>query len=292
MLESVKNRKDNISYLEIYDMEKHETTTIACFNYLIEAPNWSKDGHYLVYNSMGRLYNFDLSTKASTEIDTGYLNMCNNDHVLSPCGTEIAISHLTFEDLKSRIYRVPINGGVPTLITPMAPSFLHGWSNDKKTLIYAGGRKEKPFNIYSIPANGGKEVQLTFTDSLNDGPEFDSNDEYIWFNSVRTGLMQIYRMKADGSEQTQITFDNNYNTWFPHISPDGSKIVTLCYKKGDVDPSDHPGNKNVILRLMNPDGSNIETVVELFGGQGTINVNSWSPCSKKFAYVRYELPLL
>ncbi len=283
------DRSNDISYLEIYDIETKETKIVAKFDYLIEAPNWSHDGTYLVYNSGGHIYRFDLETGTSTLIDTGFLDACNNDHVLSPCGTKIAVSHNTREDDASRIYILPIEGGQPTLITPIGPSYLHGWSNDGKTLAYAAIREGK-FDIFTIPATGGVEKRLTSTSILNDGCEYDKVDEYIWFNSVRTGLMQAWRMKTDGSEKTQMTFDEGWNTWFPHISPDRTKVSMLCYKKGDLEPWEHLPHRNIELRLMDADGSNLETVAAFFGGQGTVNVNSWSPCSKKFAYVRYELP--
>ncbi len=95
-------------------------------------------------------------------------------------------------------------------------------------------------------------------------------------------------MKKDGSEQTQITFDER-NNWFPHVSPDGKKIAYITYKKGDVDPGDHPANKNVEIRLMPPEGGEYKTLVQLFGGQGTLNVNSWSPDSTKLAFVSYRI---
>lgn len=281
-------RDDDESILEIYDTETGTHDVIFEFPYLIEAPNWSKDGKFLTYNSDGKIFKFDLETKESTEVPTDFVTNCNNDHVLSPDGKSIAVSHGTKEDGKSRVYTVPLTGGVPRLITPLAPSYLHGWSPDGKTLAYCAERNGE-FDVYTIPAEGGTETRLTDAPGLNDGPEYDGTGEYIWFNSVRSGLMQAWRMKADGTEQTQMTFDENWNTWFPHISPDGTKVVMIAYKKGDVAPGEHVPHKYVELRLMNADGSDLKTIVELFGGQGTINVNSWSPDSKKFAYVRYRI---
>ena len=281
-------RDDDESILEVYDVETGKTEVLFEFDYLIEAPNWSPDGNFLTYNSNGRIFRFDLATKESTEVFTDFVTNCNNDHVLSADGTQIAVSHGTKEDGKSRIYTVPLRGGVPRLITPLAPSYLHGWSPDGKTLAYCAERNGK-FDIYTIPAEGGEETRLTDAPGLNDGPEYDSAGEYIWFNSVRTGLMQAWRMKADGSEQTQMTFDENWNTWFPHISPDRKQVVMLAYRKGDVKPGEHVPHKNVELRLMSAEGGEVKTVVQLFGGQGTINVNSWSPDSKKFAFVRYRI---
>ena len=187
--------------------------------------------------------------------------------------------HGTKEDYKSRIYTLPITGGTPRLITPMAPSYLHGWSPDGKELAYCAERNGN-YDVYTIPAEGGEETRLTTAEGLDDGPEYSPCGQYIWFNSVRTGLMQVWRMKADGSEQTQMTFDETRNSWFPHISPDGKSVVFITYYKGDLEPGEHLANKNVELRLMPANGGEPKTLLKLFGGQGTINVNSWAPDSK------------
>ncbi|MFI3202229.1 MAG: hypothetical protein R3Y54_12035 [Eubacteriales bacterium] len=287
--EEVIDREKDISYLEIYDITTRTIETVCRFDYLIEAPNWSQDGRSLYYNSKGNIYRYDLETKCSTQLEIGFATRCNNDHVLSPCGKYMGISHEAKEDGQPHIYIIPIQGGNPTLITAIGPSYLHGWSNDGKTLVYTGIRNGEA-DIYAILAVGGEEKQLTFTPNLNDGSEYDWKDEYIWYNSVQTGLMQVWKMRPDGSDQRQITYDENWNTWFPHVAPDHSKVVTISYKKEDIDPQDHPPHKNVEIRMMNLDGTNQEVLVQLFGGQGTINVNSWAPCSTKFAYVRYELP--
>jgi TolB protein len=276
-----------ISFLETVDIKTGERTVLAQFDYLIEAPNWTRDGKRLIYNSLGRIYSFDLVTLGSTVIDSGYAINCNNDHVLSPDNSQIAVSHHTQEDGQSRIYILPLKGGSPVLITPMAPSYLHGWSPDGGKLAYCAERNGQ-YDIYTISVTGGVETQLTDLPSLDDGPEYSPDGKYIWFNSVRTGLMQVWRMKADGSDQTQITFEES-NNWFPHVSPDGESVAFLAYRKGDVAPSDHPANKNVEIRLMSNVGGEFRTLVKLFGGQGTINVNSWSPDSRQLAFVSYQL---
>ncbi len=278
---------DHKSILEVFDVMAGTRTVLKEFDCLIEAPNWSRDGKFLTYNSGGRIFRFDLETRESRAIPMDFAIRCNNDHVLSPDGSSIAVSHGTKEDGQSRIYTVPLTGGVPRLITPMAPSYLHGWSPDGKTLAYCAQRG-KEFDVYTIPVDGGEETRLTDAPGLNDGPEYDSAGEYIWFCSVRSGLMQAFRMKADGSEQTQMTFDEEWNTWFPHISPDRKLVVMLSYHKGDLEPWEHLPNKDVVLRLMSADGSGLRTIAELFGGQGTINVNSWAPDSSKFAFVSYS----
>ncbi len=281
-------RDDDESILEIYDIRSGSVETVREFDTVIEAPNWSPDGQALYYNSQGRIWKLDLSTHAISQVFSDFVDNCNNDHVLSFDGMHLAVSHHTKEDGQSRIYTLPVRGGLPRLITPLAPSYLHGWSPDGKTLAYCACRNGE-FDIYTIPSEGGIETRLTSAPGLNDGPEYDSAGEYIWFNSVRTGLMQAWRMRADGSEQTQMTFDLNGNTWFPHISPDRKKVVMIVYRKGDLKPDEHVPHKHVELRLMDADGSNLHTVLRLFGGQGTINVNSWSPDSTRFAYVRYRI---
>ncbi|WP_274365577.1 TolB family protein [Paenibacillus thermotolerans] len=278
-----------ISTLETVEAATGKRTELAVFDRLIEAPNWTRDGKRLIYNSGGRLYSFDIATRESTVIDTGFAVSCNNDHVLSPDpdNSQIAVSHHTREDGRSRIYVLPISGGNPVLVTPMGPSYLHGWSPDGLTLAYCAERNGQ-YDIYTIPAAGGVETQLTDTPGLDDGPEYSPDGKHIWFNSMRTGLMQVWRMNADGSEQTRMTFDES-NNWFPHVSPDGQTVAFLAYRKDEVAPGDHPANKNVEIRLMPSAGGASRTLVELFGGQGTINVNSWSPDSKQLAFVSYRM---
>lgn len=279
------NVRQQTCYLETLDIETGEVKTLAEFDHVIEAPNWTRDNR-LIYNSGGHLFAFDLTTKESQTIDSGFANFCNNDHVLSPDQTHVAVSHHTREDRESRIYILPIEGGAPTLVTPMAPSYLHGWSPNGTTLAYCAERNGQ-YDIYTIPREGGEETQLTDTPGLDDGPEYAPDGKTIWFNSTRSGLMQVWRMTADGSDPTQITFEER-NNWFPHVSPDGEKVVYISYKKEDVEPGDHPPDKEVELRLITSNGGEPRVLLSLFGGQGTINVNSWSPDSKQIAFVRYE----
>lgn len=275
------------SYLRVIDIDTQEIETLYECDKLIEAPNWTRDGKALIYNSMGRLYRFDLKTEITNIINTEFANRCNNDHVLSNDGKWIALSHNALEDGDSRIYIVPIDGGKPKLITPVGPSYLHGWSPDQSTLAYCACR-DGQYDIYTVLADGGEERQLTNTIGLDDGPEYSPCGQYIWFNSVRSGLMQIYRMDKDGNDVCQMTRDDA-NNWFPHVSPNGKHVTYITYRKGDVNPGDHPANKEVSIGMMNSDGTHHKTLVELFGGQGSLNVNSWSPCSQKIAFVSYEL---
>ena len=284
------DRDRDISLLEIYDIQTGERRVLRQYDHLIEAPNWSRDGKSLYYNSRGRIWRYDLEGGDERPLDTGFAENCNNDHVLSPDGRALGVSHSEGQR-NYKIYTLPLTGGEPRLVTEKSGSFLHGWSPDGKVLAYCAFRpEEKGCQIYTIPVTGGEETRLTDAPGHHDGPEYSPDGQYIWFNSERSGLMQLWRMKTDGTEQTQMTFDADRNCWFAHPSPDGTKVVYLCYRKGDSKPGEHLAHKQVELRLMNADGSGVQTLVRLFGGQGTINVNSWSPDGRRFAFVSYRLP--
>ena len=273
------------SILETVDVATGERTVRKRFDSLIEAPNWLPDGNTLLYNAGGSLWLFDLASGESRKVDTGSAARCNNDHVLSPDGRQVGLSSAGPEG-RSLVYVAPLSGGEPRLVTPVGPSYLHGWSPDGRTLAYCAERGGE-FDIYTMPVEGGEETRLTDAPGLDDGPEYSPDGRYIWFNSVRSGLMQVWRMDAGGRNQTRMTWDEESNCWFPHLSPDGKQVVYIAYKKGDVAPGDHPPCKHVQIRLMDADGSNTRTLVRLFGGQGTLNVNSWSPDGTKLAFVSY-----
>jgi TolB protein len=280
-------RRDSFSILETVDVQTGVRRVLHEFDTVIEAPNWTRDGRYLVYNANGHIYTYELDTGEIKEIDTGFAIDCNNDHVLSPDNSRLAVSHFTNEDATSRIYILPFAGGEPRLVTEKGPSYLHGWSPDGERLAYCAER-EGQYDIYTISVHGGPERQLTNTPGLDDGPEYAPDGRTLWFNSTRSGLMQIWRMNVDGSEQTHMVKEDA-NCWFPHVSPDGNWVVYIVYGKDDVDPGDHPANKNVELRLVPAAGGGSKTIVKLFGGQGTINVNSWSPDNRSIAFVSYRL---
>ncbi|MGA7854465.1 MAG: hypothetical protein WCA15_14155 [Candidatus Acidiferrales bacterium] len=272
------------SSLEVINVASMDRRVVYLAPQRFEAPNWMRDGSSFIFNQKGRIYRLPVTGGEPQVIDTGFAIQCNNDHGISPDATEMAISDQSQEPHSSLVYIVPIGGGVPRRITKNSPSYWHGWSPDGKTLAFVGERNGN-FDIYSIPVSGGEETRLTTAEGLDDGPEYSPDGKYIYFNSVRTGIMQIWRMRPDGSEQTQITRDD-YNNWFPHLSPDGKWMVILSYDKS---VSGHPENKDVTLRLMSLDDNKITVLAKLFGGQGTINVPSWSPDGKQLAFVSYEL---
>jgi TolB protein len=276
------------SRLEILEVASGHRQVILSVDHVLEAPNWTHDGQALIYNSGGRLYRFDLTARKPSLIDTGSVTHCNNDHVISFDGTMLAISSHSEEEHTSLVYTVPVEGGRPKLVTPVGPSYLHGWSPDAKSVVYAGYRNGD-FDIYRISVDGGEETQLTTALGLDDGPEYTPDGRFIYFCSVRSGRMEIWRMKPDGSDQEQLT-DDEYHNWFPHVSPDGNWVVFVSYLISEVEPSDHPPAKRVYLRLMPLDGGAPRVLAYLYGGQGTMNVPSWSPDSKRLAFVSNTVP--
>jgi hypothetical protein len=271
-----------ISTLETVPIASKDRRAIYTSTNLIEAPNWLRDGASLIFNSKGHIYQMSATGGVAQAIDTGFATRCNNDHGLSPDGKTLAISDQS-QERRSIIYTLPIAGGTPQRITKLGPSYWHGWSPDGKTLAYCGER-DGEFDIYTMPSAGGEETRLTTAKGLDDGPDYSPDGQLIYFNSDRTGMMQVWRMRADGSQQEQVTTDE-FNNWFPHPSPDGRWLVFLSYEK---DVKGHPENKDVTLRLMPLAGGKIEVLAKLFGGQGTINVPSWSPDSRRLAFVSYQ----
>jgi len=284
------------SVLHVLEVQTGRLETLYRSAEPFEAPNWMHDGAALLYNVSGRgenrglLRRFDLATRTPQPFDTGFATHNNNDHVLSFDGTMLGISHQGPEtNGRSSIYVLPATGGTPKPVTPLQPSYFHGWSPDGQWLVYAGGRKENPgdkvdkYDIYKIRVDGGDEVKLGAAGGRSDGPEFSPDGKWIYFNSTRNGLMQIWRMKPDGTEPEQITSDE-FNNWFPHISPDGKWIMMISYGR-EVGPEDHPYYKHCYLRLMPIANGPPKIVAYVYGGQGTINVPSWLPDSTRIAFV-------
>jgi TolB protein len=289
MIEAIQQKPDSLknieSTLETIPVSSFDRRVVYHTAGRIEAPNWTPDGKTLIYNSGGLLYKISAEGGEPVVIPTDFAKKINNDHGISPDGTQLVISDQT-ETGKSLIYTLPIEGGVPVKITQNGPSYWHGWSPDEKTLAYCAERDGK-FDIYTIPVKGGKETRLTTAEGLDDGPEYSPDGKYIYFNSERTGTMEIWRMKTDGTEQEQITTDE-YNDWFAHPSPDGKWIAYISFGP-DIPSDSHPADKDVMLRLMNLETKEVQVMAKLFGGQGTINVPSWSPDSKRLAFVSYRL---
>lgn len=294
-----------VSRLETYELATGQRRVIRTDSVRFEAPNWTRDGQFLIVNERGRMYKVAVRDGRKELIDTGTITQCNNDHGLTLDGRTLIVSNNTRQESRttSLVYTMPLteqftSAGPPRLITPTGPSYWHGVSPDGKNLAFVGQRSgpegKADFDIYTIPITGGQEARLTTSPGLDDGPDYSPDGQYIYFNSHRSGRMQIWRMKADGTDQTQLTNDA-YANWFPHPSPDGRWIVFISYLQDQG--SAHPADKEVMLRLMEiktgqaANGQlkelTVRSLTRFKGGQGTINVPSWSPDSKYFAFVSY-----
>jgi len=281
--------KGQTAQLTIVDLDGNQQVIFTA-DEVIEAPNWTPDGTALIFNGGGKLFRLPTEGGTPEQIDTGNLADLNNDHVLSPDGTTAYVSS---DD--GHLYAVPLAGGAPRRVSNdhAMPHhyYLHGISPDGQTLSYVAVEKpegERMVNVFTIPAAGGADTRLTHLTAPCDGPEYSPDGQWIYFNSelasTTPGHAQLFRMKAqDGSDIEQLTFDERVN-WFPHLSPDGRQLAWLSYPEGTVG---HPPDKDVELRLMSPDGSDNRLLAAFFGGQGTINVNSWSPDSRELAFVAY-----
>ena len=271
------------SSIEIFNLKSRTTRIVWQTDALFEAPNWSPDGRFLMLNSEGRMVRLTLEGGAQPEpVDTGFAIQCNNDHGISPDGRQMAISDKC-QFGKSAIYVLPIEGGTPKLVTENLPSYWHGWSPDGGRFTYCGIRDDL-FDIYTIATDGTDERRLTQGEGRNDGPDYSPDGRWIYFNSSRTGRMQIWRVPADGGTAERISHSDD-GDWFPHPSPDGGKVIFLAY---DGSVFDHPRDLDVSIRMMDPDGGNVETLLSLFGGQGTMNSPNWAPDGSAFAFVRYS----
>jgi TolB protein len=255
---------------------------------LFEAPNWTVDGR-LVLNGHGLLWTMPADgSRPPRQVPLRGVPGLNNDHVLAPGHESIFLSADG-----GHIYRAPLAGGDAERITSDdRMHFLHGVSPDGTTLAYVGienGRWDSG-TLWTIPAAGGPSTPLTSGHGPDDGPEYSPDGEWIYFNTERfstvAGHAQIARVRPDGSGLEQLTHDERVN-WFPHPAPAGDPIVYLSFPPGT---EGHPADLVVELRLVT--GGNWAapaTLAELPGGQGTINVNSWSPDGTRFAYVDYPL---
>ena len=276
----------------VVDVETGTSTVVwETDDALLEAPNWTPDGQWLVLNSDGLLYALAVDASSAHRIETGAVRDANNDHVLSPDGSLV---YLSSQD--GHLYEVPVTGGEARRVTDDADGlrarYLHGISPDGATLAHIGARDEDgttTYEVYTAAVADGATERLTRTGRHHDGAEYSPDGAWIYVNSernsTRPGHAQLFRMHPDGSDVTQLTHDERVN-WFPHPSPDGASLLHLSYAPG---VQGHPANEPVQLRLSDAEGGGVRTLVELFGGQGTVNVNSWAPDSRRFAYVAYPV---
>ncbi|QBX34529.1 hypothetical protein E4191_07230 [Paracoccus liaowanqingii] len=262
------------SSLEVWDLATGRARVILRTDRLIEAPNWHPEGWFLV-NAEGRLWRADGA--GLQLINTGCPERCNNDHGILPDGRIVFSAH---DGMGAGIH---ILDGAQLRTLPLPrPSWWHGAT--AKRLVYACARGgDRVVRIASSDLQGGDERVLTPGVAHHDGPDVSPCGTWIWFNSDATGHAQIWRMPADGLEAAPVFHDENVN-WFPHPSPCGRHVIWLAYAPGT---KEHPRDRPVSIRIMRPDGTGRRTLLDLWGGQGTMNVPCWAPDGGAFAFVRY-----
>jgi TolB protein len=251
---------------------------------LFQAPNWTRDGNFLIFTQDGRMWKIPVKGGTPEAIDIGAASKCTGSHGLSPDGKWLAISCSMPDKPETRVYIIPSSGGTPRLVTEHPASYFHSWSPDGQTIAFTHPDHGSA-NIFAVSVEGSQEKALTTGTGISDDPDYSADGQYIYFNSDRSGTMQIWRMRADGSQPEQITFDD-FPNWTPHPSPDGKSVVFLSYEKGTPG---HPANKDIAFRIFSTSDKSIRTLVDVVGGSGSSNVPSWSPDGHRFAFVSYQM---
>lgn len=273
------------SRLEILDTVTGERRVIYETAAGIEAPNWTGDGDNIIYDAGGRVYRLHLPSKKVSLINTGFTTKNYNDHVVAYQNKFIGLTHLDNEEgEKWTIYKLPFaGGGEPLQLTFKSPAYLHGWSPDGSKILYTAVRNGQ-YDIFQTTADGsGDEIQLTNSPELDDGPEYSPDGKFIYYNTATQKGTHIWRMDANGKNAKQLTNDE-FRDWFPHVSPDGQSLVFMSYLP-DVPPDLHMYYQPIYLRQLNLKTGKVKIIAYLYGGQGTINVPSWSSDSRYVAFV-------
>jgi TolB protein len=278
-----------VSAVEVFEIGSGRTIVADVARANAQAPSWSHDGNTLVFNQDGKVFSVSADGKSAPQpIDTGAATGCNGSHGFSPDGKWLAITCTSPGNPGNRVYVIPAGGGAPRMVTANPDSYFHSWSPDGKTILFTRP-SHGAINIYSIAADGGAETapeeELTMGTGVNDDPDFSADGAFIYFNTDRWGSMQIARMNPDGSHVEQMTFDN-FRNWTPHPAPDGKSVAFLSYAP---EVTTHASNKDIALRILTPQDGKTRVLTTLVGGSGSMNVNNWSPDSKRLAFVSYEL---
>jgi TolB protein len=282
----------------IYDLHDGSSHLVYTADSIWEAPNWSPDGTYLVANSGGGIFKFILKQDGTAEphrlaIPSEY--RCNNDKALSPDGTKLAFSATAPPGKDSQVFLADADGSHVRLMVADSPSYFHGWSPDNKTLAFVAQRHGSgQYDVYQVPAAGGTEEQLNSNVHQDDGPDYSPDGRWIYINSDRSGKQAVWRFPSQGAgrndEKAEMVVSDELEDWFPHLSPDGTKMVYIGYPAGTA--THNPRDAHIQLKLVAVDHDRVatgrKTLVEATGGQGTMNVRSWAPDSMRFAYVTYE----
>jgi TolB protein len=201
----------------------------------------------------------------------------------------------------SQVYLCNADGSNAHVMVTATPSYFHGWSPDGKYLAYvyqhpAANGVPANYDIFRIPAAGGETEQLDSSPGYDDGPDYSPEGKWIYFNSDRSGKWDIWRIPYNGAgpgdQKAERVTNEETEDWFPHPSPDDKLLLFLSFAKGTKTHNDKPPGTQLKMMPMPGDqlakSPRVQVVTTFVGGQGTININSWAPDAKRFAYVIYE----
>jgi Tol biopolymer transport system component len=256
---------------------------------LIEAPNWTLDGSALYVNGDGLLWRLELARPEAGLIAVSFdgLPPINNDHVLDPDGRHVFLSA---DD--GHIYRGALAGGEVERVGPDdgLRHFLHGVSADGRLAYVEIDTFDKPGRLMVLAPGSSTPEHVATGGKHIDGPEWSPDGAWILYNSedftTLPGHAQLTRI-PDGGGTPERLVESETVDWFPHVSPDGGRASYISFPLGTLG---HPPDREVVVHVVATDdwGTPIQSY-PLFGGQGTINVNSWSPDSARFAFVAYPM---
>lgn len=275
------------SFIEYIDIKSGSITPLLSSNTRMSAPTWFPDGQTLLSNVYGRIHQFSKADQMLKLVDTQFLGGTFCDYGLSPDGSQLALTN-SDDYHNARIYIREMQNGAVRVAVNQSPSWFHGWSRDGRYIIYTCIRKEKwAIGQIAVEGDGKEQILLQsdkFTSKMLDGPEFSPDGRYFWFNSDKSGTMQIWRKELGTDISEQMTDDDDAN-YFPHPSPDGTHV---CFLKKNRAESNWSQDGLVELWLLSLNGSPPKHLRTVFGGLGTLNVPSWSPTGDGFAYARYS----
>jgi TolB protein len=277
---------------EVWIAASHSGSTELVYStdhLLLEAPNWAPDGGSLLLNGDGLLWRLKLEPQGGLKpVPIADLPPINNDHVID---AERGLMYLSAND--GHIYVAPVEGGTARRVTHDSSRnhYLHGVSPDGATLAFVElprADSSVPGRLALISSAGGETRYPEAGSSHLDGPEYSPDGAWLFFNTEefarRPGHAQLARMPAEGGQIERLVESESVD-WFPHLSPDGELASYISFPPGTLG---HPPDLDVEVRLVRTaDWGEAVWRFPLYGGQGTINVNSWSPDSSRFAFVAY-----
>ena len=282
-----RSQRAEVWVVDITDQDTHLVYTSDTV--LIEAPNWAPDDRGLLLNGDGLLWRLDLDAPALTKVPIDGLPPINNDHVIDASS---GLIYMSAND--GHIYAAPFEGGTAERVTHNpCRHYLHGITPDGTTLAFVeipADNVSAPGRLGLISSKGGATSYPEVGAAHLDGPEYSPDGAWLYFNTEEfasePGHAQLARIPATGGPMERLRTSPTVD-WFPHPSPDNQYATYISFPAGTLG---HPADLDVEVKLVRTDDWNsVLGRFPLFGGQGTINVNSWSPDGERFAFIAYPI---